>query len=393
MSNVLVNDESLKAIADSIRSKNGSTIAYKPAEMAPAIAAIETGSAEEKPVKFYDFDGTVLHSYTLDEAHALTALPASPTHESDEVPLTCEGWNWTLEQVKACKYGADVGAMYHTTDGNLHMILDVSYTPPSYPETNDVNFIFSENATHVDYGDGTEEDIAEAGTKTHTYPERKKYHVGITDSSKTIDPLDFENSRKIEEIYFPNSVTALPQLTGKDRWDDFKFNHVQKICMPNSVKTFGVVFVRYGVSHLTIPNSLTAINTDSIKNCNNLESISLPGNLSKFDNYSLHDCTKIKGFTIPDNVTSIGNNTFQNCYSLQSVTIPDNVTSIGSCAFQNCSKLATITVHPATPPAIQTSVFDGIDKSAVIYIPNESYKTATNWSTYADKMVVYNPTA
>lgn len=40
--NVLVNDESLKNIADAIRGKNKSTTTYKPAEMAPAIQAIST---------------------------------------------------------------------------------------------------------------------------------------------------------------------------------------------------------------------------------------------------------------------------------------------------------------------------------------------------------------
>ena len=44
--NVLVNDESLKAIADAIRDKNGTETTYKPAEMAPAIKTIETGQKE-----------------------------------------------------------------------------------------------------------------------------------------------------------------------------------------------------------------------------------------------------------------------------------------------------------------------------------------------------------
>lgn len=41
--NVLVNENTLKAIANSIRAKNGQTTTYKPAEMAPAIDAIQTG--------------------------------------------------------------------------------------------------------------------------------------------------------------------------------------------------------------------------------------------------------------------------------------------------------------------------------------------------------------
>ena len=42
MANVLVNSDTLKAIADAIREKNGSTDTYKPSEMAAAIIAINT---------------------------------------------------------------------------------------------------------------------------------------------------------------------------------------------------------------------------------------------------------------------------------------------------------------------------------------------------------------
>ena len=46
MPNVLVNDDSLKAIGNAIRSKNGETTTYKPAEMATAInnLVINTGT-------------------------------------------------------------------------------------------------------------------------------------------------------------------------------------------------------------------------------------------------------------------------------------------------------------------------------------------------------------
>ena len=49
MPNVLVNDDSLKAIGNAIREKNGETTTYKPAEMAAAITAISGGSSEDVP--------------------------------------------------------------------------------------------------------------------------------------------------------------------------------------------------------------------------------------------------------------------------------------------------------------------------------------------------------
>ena len=50
MSEVLVRDSSLQSIADAIRSKNGLTNLYKPAEMAAAIRDIQTvGEPYEGP--------------------------------------------------------------------------------------------------------------------------------------------------------------------------------------------------------------------------------------------------------------------------------------------------------------------------------------------------------
>lgn len=76
--NVLVNDESLKAIADAIRGKNKSTTTYKPAEMAPAIQAIDVGKKSFTVVQVANGNISVLTEPVLSQAgnnYALT-LPA-----------------------------------------------------------------------------------------------------------------------------------------------------------------------------------------------------------------------------------------------------------------------------------------------------------------------------
>lgn len=54
MANVLVNENSLTAIGNAIREKNGETTTYKPAEMAPAITALPSGGG-----------GSGKHSHTV----------------------------------------------------------------------------------------------------------------------------------------------------------------------------------------------------------------------------------------------------------------------------------------------------------------------------------------
>lgn len=95
----------------------------------------------------------------------------------------------------------------------------------------------------------------------------------------------------------------------------------------------------------------------------------------------------LTGITIPDSVTSIGSSSFASCSRLTIVTIPDSVTSIGSKAFNYCSKLAIIVVKASTPPSLGImAIFKSVAK---IYVPSDSvdaYKSASDWSGYADKI-------
>jgi hypothetical protein len=92
---------------------------------------------------------------------------------------------------------------------------------------------------------------------------------------------------------------------------------------------------------------------------------------------------------IPNSVTSIGYKAFYNWSSNnQPLTIPNSVTSIGNNAFYNWSLATAFIMERTTPPAIGTGAFDS-SNNAPIYVPDDSvteYKTATNWTAYADRI-------
>ncbi len=93
--------------------------------------------------------------------------------------------------------------------------------------------------------------------------------------------------------------------------------------------------------------------------------------------------------TIPDSVTSIGNYTFRMYETLTLVTIPNSVTSIGNEVFYGCTSLSSITIWATVPPTLGTNVFLGCSTLEAIYVPFgslDAYKTATNWSAYANLM-------
>ena len=103
-------------------------------------------------------------------------------------------------------------------------------------------------------------------------------------------------------------------------------------------------------------------------------------------------CCSLSSITIPDGVTSIGKNAFYGCNSLASITIPDGVTSIGDYAFTNCSSVAfyDFTACTSIPMLSNTNAFSNIVADCQIRVPAslvDAWKTATNWSTYADHIV------
>ena len=88
----------------------------------------------------------------------------------------------------------------------------------------------------------------------------------------------------------------------------------------------------------------------------------------------------------------IGNYAFRFCSALTSVSFPA-ATSIGSSAFRSCSKLTTLYIGTESDTVCTLSSTNAIPSSVTdIYVPDalvESYKTATNWSSFANKIKAY----
>ena len=97
----------------------------------------------------------------------------------------------------------------------------------------------------------------------------------------------------------------------------------------------------------------------------------------------------IKNVNLP-NATSIGTSAFSSCSGLTSVSFP-NATGIGNYAFSSCSSLTTIYVgtNTSTVCTLGSYAFTDCTNLNSIYVPAslvDSYKSATNWSTYASKI-------
>lgn len=128
-----------------------------------------------KDVSFYDYDGTLLYSYTISEAQSLAQLPAPPQHKG----LTFQKWNYSLESVKAATKKLNVGALYITDDGKTRLYINIPAStlvgnPP--PRSSLTVYIQQtvENGVTIDWGDDTGTEAVSGinettETFTHTY--------------------------------------------------------------------------------------------------------------------------------------------------------------------------------------------------------------------------------
>lgn len=356
MANYVVSDTNLASVADAIRAKGGTSAPLSfPTEFVSAIQAIPTGGGGDssKPVRFLDYDGTVVQSYTAEEFAALEAMPENPDHSGDEIPLTAQGWNWSLADAKAyvAKYGAlNVGQMYITTDGKTHIKIYIDPDTPANRRVMGVRFKQSvANGVTVDWGDGTEPESF-SGTilenHDHTYAQTGWYDITLAVVNGTIrfngqssyysiigniESQDSYRCSALKDVRFGEKLS-------QDAIGDYTFSRSYSlitVTIPDGITSFGQS--TFGecssLASVTIPESVISTGASIFMKCVNLRSVTIPNGITSIAANAFDGCQLLDKIIIPESVTDIGNYAFNNCYSLFDIIIPDGVVSIGSNAF------------------------------------------------------------
>lgn len=184
MAKYYTNTEELELIADAIREKGGTNAQLTfPNEFVSAIENIPTGGGTVttgNDVVFYDYDDTIVASYSTSAFAQLSELPANPTHAG----LVAQGWNWSLTDAKAhvAKHGKlNIGQMYITESGatEIDVVMQEGRLEP-------ILTICVDGTITVDWGDETTPDIV-TGTSLstrqavpHTYIQAGAYTISVS---------------------------------------------------------------------------------------------------------------------------------------------------------------------------------------------------------------------
>ena len=402
-------DAGMTLVADAIRAKAGTTdLLAWPDGFKTAVEGIQTGGGTTPgapgDITFYDYDGTIVTSWTLEELATKTALPDYPSHEG----LTCQGWNWSLADLKTTNRKINVGAIYITDDGKtrIYIRLEEGRTSPMLG-------VCPNGTVTVDWGDETTPDTL-TGTSTtavkwtpnHAYAAPGEYVIRLTvdgtmgfygDLGSGGAILRYSSSSDNRNAVYKNSVQKIEIGNGVTSIKQNAFNacySLISITIPNSITSIGesIFNTCSSLSSITIPNSVTSIGNSAFYGCSSLSLITIPNSVTSIGTAAFNGCYSLSPITIPDSVTSILQQAFSRCFSLSSITIPDSVTSIASSVFYTCSSVAfyDFSNHTSVPTLSNTNAFKNIAVDCQIRVPAslvDTWKAATNWSTYADHIV------
>ena len=331
--------------------QNGTYTAPSNTGYSPVTVNVEGSSAASKNVKFIDYDGTVLYSYTATEAQALTELPANPSHAR----LTAQGWNWTLTQIKdqLMNVGGEVwvGQMYTTESGATEIDIELDNSDYLSPYLT----IAVNGTVSVDWGDGTTASTVTGTSDTtltytlHEYATIGNYTIKI---SVVSGYFAFFNASSVQA-----SILSVYSVDSNGNYNKAYTDTVKRIFIGDSTRIGSHAFIYcHSLQSITIPSSVTSISGTVFQYCYSLRSITVPSGVTSISSYLFQTCYSLQNITIPSGVTSIGSNAFDSCHSLQGVTIPSSVTSIGSLAFNGCYSIQNVTI-PNGVTNIQTGTF------------------------------------
>lgn len=390
-----------------------------------------TPTVEEKDINFYDYDGTLVESWTLAELPNKTALPANPTHTG----LTAQGWNWTLADLQSEGAKMNVGQMYMPTDGKTHIFVEVDaehLTP---------NLAIGLNGTAiVDWGDDTAtttftgSSIDTGQNAYHTYAAAGSYEVTIeipegsegqirgntsnnyvsflwkgADTQSALITKNKAYAAQVKKIYVGQRMNKVQTLN----W----FTKLEKITLHNQnqfVSGWATFQNCYSLKYVVIPNSITSIDTYIFASCYSLKSIAIPSSVTSLSTRAFRDGAALKSITIPSNVSNIDSDAFEGCSVLEAVSGLEGITSMNK-IFRNCHNLSSFRV-PASVTSISSDTFAvGMDSfylldcsdctsiptagsnlfgsatdGLIIKVPvalEADWKATSGWSTYASYIV------
>lgn len=212
--------------------------------------------------------------------------------------------------------------------------------------------------------------------------------------SEFINTIDVLGDDAVIDSIIQRTITEFKDNRVKTlgQWAFNGCKELEIVDLPNLTDAWGEEIFAGCVSlkSISFPKLISWRATASLfSGCTNLASVSLP-QITVLDVGYFSDCSSLKEVRTP-NAKTVAENAFKNCTALEYVDLP-MATQINRYGFSGATNLTALILRSETMCTLgelsslqETPIVSG---TGYIYVPSaliNSYKAATNWSTYANQ--------
>ena len=163
------------------------------------------------------------------------------------------------------------------------------------------------------------------------------------------------------------------------------------------------------ITHVSIPDSVTVIESNAFSGCSNLLTVDMSDYVTVISEGAFENCLSLTAIDLPDTLQYLGEKVFTNCENLTGiripdgisyipdytfygtaiteVTIPSSVKEIGSYAFANCTALKRVNLAPNLS-MVTSSISGTAYDSRLAYIGESAFDgTAINSLVIPDSVI------
>lgn len=224
-------------------------------------------------------------------------------------------------------------------------------------------------------------------------------------AATTVGAYAFSGCSKLASVNLPKASTVsewafqgctsltkldLPKVTVLNGYLVYECSSLVELNTPNATSGRGFAIAGSKIEHLYLPK-FESSGSSVFRNATYLRTVDMPA-LSSVQQYLFMGCSALETVTFPS-ATSVSSQGMDSCSSLAYVDLPI-CKRIDAKGFYNCTALETLILRLSTATCTLANV-NALAGTKIasgegyIYFPAarvETYKTATNWSTYAGQI-------